>query len=82
MARAARRERSRAEQRLSIGRFAKKFVTWQGGGSFFSLAPRFCFLHPTGRVPLSTKPYFPAGMHARVARYDRAKFLETCQGFS
>ena len=37
MARAARRERSTAEQRLSIGQFAKNFVTWHGGVVHFGV---------------------------------------------
>ena len=36
MARVARRERSRAEQRLSLGQFAKNFVTWQGVKFWFT----------------------------------------------
>ena len=44
MARAARRERSTAEQRLSIGQFAPKTVTWQGGVIFF------CVVYSSRRV--------------------------------
>ena len=52
MARAARRERSTAEQRLSIGQFAPKTVTWQGGSKFFAVLQRKgVVLQPGSRAP-------------------------------
>ena len=52
MARAARRERSTAEQRLSIGQFAPKTVTWQGGVIFFGVfSPRALVFSIRGGVP-------------------------------
>ena len=52
MARAARRERSTAEQRLSIGQFAKKIVTWQEGRMLFAVIQRQgVVIQPGGAAP-------------------------------
>ena len=71
MARAARRERSTAEQRLSICQFAKKFVTWQGGVIFFfSTAFLFHAAHRAG--PAEYETAIP-GRAARTGREIRPR---------
>ena len=73
MARAARRERSTAEQRLSIGQFAKNFVTWQGGQMLFAvLQRRFVVLQPGGAAPCRL-PHSAGPCDAPFARYGRRK---------
>ena len=72
MARVARRERSRAEQRLSIGRFAQKFVTWHGGGVIFFFSTAFLF-HAAHRAgPAEYETALP-GRDARTGREIRPR---------
>ena len=83
MARVARRERSRAEQRLSIGQFAKNFVTWHGGGSFFFFSTAFLFHAPHRAGPAEYETAIP-GRGACTGREIRPRKIprHTCHAFS